>query len=88
MKRTAPKPCQIPTDPEQRLDITCAHCGTKIDFRLGEVFVNGPSYVCRRHVKRQALISAIARSMPDEYPEKMAEVFAEGEGSLDVDSKE
>jgi hypothetical protein len=42
-------PCSIPADPEQRLDITCAHCGKRIDFRLGEVYTNWPSYVCADH---------------------------------------
>lgn len=45
------KPEPIPTDRDQRLDITCAHCGVAIDFRKGEVFVNGPSYVCSKHVE-------------------------------------
>jgi hypothetical protein len=43
------KPCSVPTDPGQKLDITCAVCGMPIDFRKGEVYVNGPSYVCHRH---------------------------------------
>jgi hypothetical protein len=38
-----------PADPEQRLDITCAHCGKRIDFRRGEVYTNGVSYVCAVH---------------------------------------
>ena len=42
-------PCPVPTDPEQRLDITCAHCGVAIDFATAKVYVNGPSYVCRLH---------------------------------------
>lgn len=42
-------PCTVPTDPAQSLAITCAYCGACIDFREGEVFVNGPSYVCEKH---------------------------------------
>lgn len=45
----AVKPCPIPSDPQQRLDITCSHCGRPIDFRKGEVFKNGQSYVCQPH---------------------------------------
>ena len=43
-------PCPLPTDPEQRLDITCARCGKPVDFRREEVFSNGYSYVCKEHV--------------------------------------
>jgi hypothetical protein len=42
-------PEPVPTDPDQRLDITCADCGKPIDFRRGEVFVNKHSYVCKDH---------------------------------------
>lgn len=42
-------PCPVPTDKQQSLTIKCAHCGRLIDFRYGEVFKNGPSYVCRPH---------------------------------------
>jgi hypothetical protein len=42
-------PEPVPTDPDQRLDITCAHCGKPIDFRRKEVFVNKHSYVCKDH---------------------------------------
>ena len=55
-------PCPVPKDPEQRLDITCAQCGVAIDFRRGEVYVNGPSYVCRLHAANdQAQFSSEAR---------------------------
>jgi hypothetical protein len=52
-------PCPVPTDPEQRLDITCAHCGVAIDFRKGEVFVNvnGSSYVCKTHAANDPAVA-------------------------------
>jgi len=47
-----PIPCPIPSDPHQKLAITCACCGRAIDFRMQDVFLhaNGVSWVCRRHV--------------------------------------
>lgn len=45
------KPCNIPTDPDQKLNITCAVCGMEIDFRKKEVYISGPSYVCKTHAK-------------------------------------
>jgi hypothetical protein len=45
------EPCKIPNDPEQKSKITCAECGTKIDFNKDQVFINGPSYVCEKHSK-------------------------------------
>lgn len=54
-------PCSVPTDPDQRLDITCAHCGTEIDFRLGEVYINRSSYVCKLHAEGHPLEPLIRR---------------------------
>ena len=45
---SAPQPCPIPTDPKQQLEIICAHCGVKIDFRRSEVFSNGISFICSK----------------------------------------
>ena len=40
------QPCQIPTDPEQKIIIHCACCGTMISFRKKEVFTDEISYLC------------------------------------------
>ena len=44
-----PTPVFWPNDSEQKKYITCAHCGKPIHFDRNEVYVNGPSYVCKDH---------------------------------------
>jgi hypothetical protein len=44
-------PRPVPTDPDQKLIITCAQCGVSIDFRKQEVFTHTHSYVCRKHAE-------------------------------------
>ena len=45
------KPCPIPNDPEQALDIACAACGKAISFSKGEVYRTWCSYVCYDHAE-------------------------------------
>ncbi len=40
------QPEPMPTDPEQKLNITCAYCGKEISFSDGAVFVKESSYCC------------------------------------------
>lgn len=42
-------PVPVPVDPEQKLDINCAVCGIPISFLMRQVYISGPSYVCRKH---------------------------------------
>ena len=59
-----PKPVKHPGDRDTPLTITCAWCGASISFHKHEVYVNGPSYVCRDHAYRDCRTCKYAAQNP------------------------